>query len=191
MKKITIALLVWSSLSISYAQSSIRNQKEVATHIRNTALITAIPTNKTYSNNDWNVLSKLYPTAKWSQFQSKKYSEARRANISKEILVSAQGARTMIVVSTFEFTTLESGQDLFSLLKLVGTISEQLCDSQELASFRERYFIISIPGYQPLRGIYELSSGSASTSQSIIFSNDISIPKIGSPAANAVWTKNC
>jgi hypothetical protein len=191
MKTTIIALILASLVQSAYAQSSTRNQKEFSLHIKNAALITAIPANKMHTNNDWGVLNTLYPNSKWAQVENKRFPETRKINLAKDISISAAGVRTMIVASIFEHTTIESGQDLFTLLRVIGVVSEQLCDSQEQVSFRERYFVISIPGHRPLRGIYEFSSGSAFTSQSITFSNEITIPKIGSPAGSGVWTSKC
>jgi hypothetical protein len=185
-KKLVFFVSALTFCGVTYSQKSTSNHKEIISHIRTTAMIVAIPNDKTFTNNDWGVLPKVLPKAQWKQGSSKNFSEVRQIAISKESAITAKGARTMISAASYEHNTSEPLNDIFALLKSVGTILEQRCDPQESVSFRERYFVISLPGHRPLKGVFEFSSGSALTSQTITFSNELNLPPIGSN-----WTSKC
>jgi hypothetical protein len=109
----------------------------------------------------WENLNAVMPSVKWVVSQDKRYPFARSATIkdkSGTVTITVGGARTMVTEVSAAFGAdyeIDIDKFLASSVK-----SKQVCVIEDMASAKDIYYEVTLPGYKPAIFHHEYSSGS-------------------------------
>lgn len=170
-----------------------RVPQQALTVVRNAATLATVPVTADYSARDWTDLARLLPAVRWTDVQDDDFSFAKQGETAG-VTVTAKGARTMVLRTSVEREFDAADEDptlLESALATAFPVAPVRCDSHELASMAERWYVVTPAGSKPVVVKYDFSSGNAGGFEGLTFQAGAELPKVGDEALAGTWSDRC